>query len=202
MKLENLLFYLLIISSFSSCTSDTLSPGVEFMPDMYRSPSYETYSVNALYSDSMSARKPVEGTIPRGFMPYMNPDNNEGYAKADSLKMPEGFNTPAHFDEGKRLFTIYCSPCHGAGGKGDGLVAQKFPGPPPAYSSPQLKNLSEGKMFHSITYGKNLMGPHASLLRADQRWMIITFIKTLQNPAQEGAAKDSTVQNKVHIHNH
>ena len=152
------------------------------MPDMYRSPSYETYGLNSMYSDSMAARKPVEGTIPRGFSPYGNPDNFEGYTAADSLKMPEGMNTPENMEEGKRLYGIYCQPCHGASGIGDGLVAAKLPGPPPAYSGPQLKNLSEGKMFHSITYGKNMMGSHASQLSAEQRWKIVTYIKTLQNP--------------------
>lgn len=190
-------FFIIVILSatmLASCTSDPLSPGLEFMPDMYRSPSYETYGVNSLYSDSMSARKPVEGTIPRGFMPYLNPDNNEGYAKSDSLKMPPEFNTPENLEEGKRLYSIYCTHCHGVSGMGDGLVSQKLPGPPPAYSSPQLKTLSEGKMFHSITYGKNLMGPHASQLESDQRWKIISFIKTLQNPG--GVATDSTAAKK------
>ncbi len=175
-----------------SCTSDPLSPGVEFMPDMYRSPSYETYGVNAMYADSMSARKPVEGTIPRGFTPYMNPDNNEGYAKADSMKMPIDINTPENLEEGKRLYGIFCTHCHGASGMGDGLVAAKLPGPPPAYSGPQLKNLSEGKMFHSITYGKNMMGSHASQLSAEQRWKVITYVKTLQNPG--GAVADTTAK--------
>jgi mono/diheme cytochrome c family protein len=97
-------------------------------------------------------------------------------------------------EEGKRLYGIYCTHCHGASGMGDGLVAQKLPGPPPAYSSPQLKNLSEGKMFHSITYGKNLMGPHGSQLNAGERWKIIAYIKTLQNPA--GSAPADTTAKK------
>lgn len=183
-----------LVIALISCKSDPLSPGVEFMPDMYRSPSYEIYSENPMYSDSMAARKPVEGTIPRGFMPYMLSDNNEDYNKADSIKMPAEFNSPQSFEEGKRLYGIFCSQCHGASGIGDGLVALKLPGPPPAYSSPQLKNLSEGKMFHSITYGKNLMGPHASLLSAGQRWQLITYIKTLQNPATVETAADTTAK--------
>lgn len=195
MKTLSLLFILCsLLFILHSCTSDPLSPGVEFMPDMYRSPSYETYSLNSMYPDSMAARKPVEGTIPRGFMPYMLADNNEDYAKADSIKMPAELNSPVNTEEGKRLYGIFCIQCHGAGGMGDGLVAQKLPGPPPAYSSPQLKNLSEGKMFHSITYGKNLMGPHASLLSAEQRWKIITYIKTLQNPAAGQTATDTTAK--------
>lgn len=198
-RILNTEYRLLVAVSFFatalvSCKSDPLSPGVEFMPDMYRSPSYETYSENSMYPDSMASRKPVDGTIPRGYMPYTNPDNNEGYAVSDSLKMPAEFSTPASMEEGKRLYGIYCTHCHGASGMGDGMVAQKLPGPPPAYSSPQLKNLSEGKMFHSVTYGKNLMGPHGSQLSAGERWKIITYIKTLQNPSAGSAPADTTAK--------
>ena len=66
-----------------SCGKDTKHPGLEFMPDMYRSSSYETYQANTLFADSVSALKPVAGTIPRGYdtdFPY--PNTNEGYEAA------------------------------------------------------------------------------------------------------------------------
>ena len=74
----------LAIATFTSCGPD-LSPGVEYMPDMYRSPSIEPYVDNAEYGypDSMSARKPVEGTIPRGsFRPFAYENTLEDYEKA------------------------------------------------------------------------------------------------------------------------
>ena len=58
-----------LVVFMSSCTKDPNSPGVEYMPDMYRSPSYETYSENPILPDSMTAQKPVEGTISRGEWP-------------------------------------------------------------------------------------------------------------------------------------
>jgi mono/diheme cytochrome c family protein len=149
---------------------------------MYRSPSYETYSVNPNFKDSMSARRPVEGTIPRGstYLPYPYPNTPEGYEAAGrELKNPLE-RSAANLAEGKRLFEIFCVNCHGAEGKGDGSIVQngKFP-PPPSYSG-QLKDLSEGKMFHSVTYGKNLMGSHASQVNQSERWKIIMYIQTLQ----------------------
>jgi mono/diheme cytochrome c family protein len=57
------------------------------------------------------------------------------------------------------LYGKFCVHCHGDAGKGDGKVGAKLPGPPPAYDG-ALKNLSEGKMFYSISYGKGTMGPH------------------------------------------
>ena len=58
-----------VLFMLSSCTTDPNSPGVEYMPDMYRSPSYETYSQNPFFKDSMSAQLPVAGTISQGEWP-------------------------------------------------------------------------------------------------------------------------------------
>lgn len=180
-----------IVMLMSSCTKDPNSPGVEYMPDMYRSPSYETYSENPLLPDSMSALKPVAGTITRGewpysaslinALPYPYPNTLEGYAAAgEELKNP----IPASDEvkaEGKVIFEKMCMHCHGKEGAGDGQLigTGKFP-PPPAYNSPQLKDLPEGKMFHTITYGKGLMGSHASQLTKEERWKVIQYIQELQ----------------------
>lgn len=183
------------ISAFTACSDDPKHPGYEYMPDMYRSPSYETYSENPNFKDSMTARRPVAGTIPMGdnYMPYPYPNTPEGYEAAGrDLKNPLE-KTPENLAEGKRLFENFCIHCHGAEGKGDGSVVTvgHFP-PPPSYSG-QLKDLPEGKMFHTVTYGKNLMGSHASQLNKTERWKIIMYVQTLQKLGGNSAtASDST----------
>lgn len=175
----------------SSCTKDPNSPGVEYMPDMYRSPSYETYSENPLLPDSMTALKPVAGTITRGewpysaslinALPYPYENNLDGYEAAGAeLKNPIPKSDKATA-EGKVIFEKMCMHCHGKEGQGDGQLigTGKFP-PPPAYNGPALKNLPEGKMFHTITYGKGLMGSHASQLTKEERWKVIQYIQELQ----------------------
>ncbi|HNP49219.1 MAG TPA: cytochrome c, partial [Bacteroidia bacterium] len=190
------------IAMTSSCSNDDpKKPGVEYMPNMYRSPSYETYSSNPNFSDSMTARQPVQGTIARGDaiftdmdrMPYPYPNTPEGYEQAGvELKNPLE-KTVAHMDEGKRLYQNYCLICHGEKGQGDGPVVQRNGPKPPAYNSELLKNLPEGKMFHTTQFGKNMMGSHASQLTASQRWMIIMYVQTMQAPAGTAAvAVDST----------
>jgi len=74
-----------------------------------------------------------------------------------------------------------CMHCHGEKGEGNGKLIDtgKFP-PPPAYNGGALKNLTEGKMFHTITYGKGLMGSHASQLTKEDRWKVIQYIQELQ----------------------
>lgn len=161
------------------------TPRIEYTADMdmYRSPSYETYSENPILPEGMTAQVPAHGSIARGHMPYAYPNTPEGYEMAgQQLKNPVPL-TEENLAEGKELFLKFCSHCHGKNGKGDGTIIKndKFPAPP-AYDSPALKDLPEGKMFHTITYGKNLMGSHASQLEPEQRWKIIHFIQTLQGP--------------------
>ena len=173
----------------SSCTKDPLSPGVEYMPDMYRSPSYETYSVNPFFSDSLAARKPVAGTITQGewpnqgslinALPYARANTPEEYAASVADKNPLD-SSLTHAEQGKAIFEKMCMHCHGEKGAGDGKLigTGKYP-PPPAYNGP-LKALEEGKMFFTITYGKGLMGPHASLLSKEDRWKVIRYVQELQ----------------------
>lgn len=198
--MKKLLIYIIpfaFAAIVSSCHyTDTTKPGYEYMPDMYRSPSYETYSSNPNFPDSITARQPVKGTIARGDaiftdldrMPYAYENTPEGYELAGAqLKSPIPIS-PENLAEGKRLYFNYCQACHGETGMGDGPVVQRNGPVPPAYSSEALKNLPEGKMFHSIQYGKNMMGSHASQLTASQRWKIIQHVQTLQKGTSADAA--------------
>ncbi len=181
--------FMLGLIVLQSCKSDN-APGYEYMPDMYRSPSLETYAETDLTSHGSTALQPVEGTIPVGFVPYAYPNTAEGYAAAgENLKNPLGFNEDV-LAEGKAVFTKMCIQCHGKAGKGDGTVASnpRWPGPPPAYDSPALKDLPEGKIFHSIHYGKGLMGSHASLIVQEDRWKLVHYVQYLQDKDRKMAA--------------
>lgn len=184
------LFSVILFSS--SCgKKDANSPGVEFMPDMYRSPSVEVYNGNPMYKDSIGSRLPVEGTIPRGFMPYVYTNDTTGYSAAGrELKNPIAL-TPGVLKDAEDLYGKFCVHCHGTQGGGDGLVSAKLPGAPPAYAG-ALKNLPEGKIFHTMTYGKGLMGSHASQLTQEERWKLVHYVQKLQHMNDVPASADST----------
>ena len=171
--------------AFTSCQKhDANSPGVEFMPDMYRSPSLESNMSYVSLTDGetmQSNRLPVAKTIARGYMPYIYGNDTAGYGNAGRFLHNPLEKNEINLKQGEELYGKFCSPCHGATGKGDGLVGAKLPGPPPPYNGPALKTLPEGKIFHSITYGKNLMGPHESMLSKEERWKIVLFVQKLQN---------------------
>ena len=184
----------------ASCSHDAQHPGYEYMPDMYRSPSYETYSGNPNFKDSSTARQPVAGTIARGnavmndfdMLPYPYRNTLEDYEAAGlNVKNPLP-QTEQSLAEGKALYMNYCTHCHGETGQGEGLFVQHKGPKPPAYNSDALKDLPEGKMYHTIMYGKNMMGSHASQVTATQRWKIIQYVKTLQKPAAAPADTAAT----------
>lgn len=187
-----------LIAGFASCgKKDANSPGVEFMPDMYISPSMEVYDTREIDGDTMYSTQflPVKGTIARGYMPYAYPNTQEGYEQAGLyLKNPIAL-TPQVDKDGEALYVKFCLHCHGASGSGDGKVGQKLPGAPPAYNG-ALKNLSEGKIFHSITYGKGLMGNHASILTQEERWKLVHYVQKLQGPKETATDSTKTVAAK------
>jgi len=186
----------------SSCSKkNPQSPGFEFMPDMYRSVGYDAYQVNPNFENGTTAQLPVDGTIPYqtdpskiyNVLPYTFADTQEGYEAAGlNLKSPIAKNE-ANLKEGERLYKTYCAHCHGAKGMGDGPVGTVNPGLiPPAYNSELLANLPEGKIFHVITYGKNMMGPHQYQITKLDRWKIVQYVQTLQKA--EAAAPAATAE--------
>ena len=88
--------------------------------------------------------------------------------------------------DGSHLFNIYCAVCHGAGGHGDGTIVKNdklknpFP-PPPSYFDDTHINLPEGKMYYSVHYGKNLMGPYSKVLDHNQLWKVVYYVKNMQH---------------------
>ncbi len=198
-KLFSGVLLLSVMLFVASCGKDPNKPGTEFMPDMYRTQAYKAYSVNALFSDSTSARLPVAGTIPRDYTFFNYPSSNEGYVAAGAdLKNPFEANA-ANLADGKKLYTNFCMHCHGETGNGDGslIATGKFP-PPPSYVTGvssrggNMRDLTDGKIYHTITYGINLMGPHASQVNPEERWKITMYVHQLANAGAAPAPADST----------
>jgi mono/diheme cytochrome c family protein len=168
-----------------------LSPGVEYMPDMYRSPSIEPYVDNAEYGypDSLSARKPVEGTIPRGsYRPYPYANNDTGYTLAgEQLLNPIALNETV-LEEGKELYGYFCQHCHGKKGDGQGTITHAVYSAVPSYADAtanrrggrSMKQLKAGHIYHTIMHGLNAMGSHASQINTEERWKIVHYVQSLQ----------------------
>lgn len=188
----------LVMLFFASCTKDPNSPGYEYMPDMYRSPSVEAY-VDYENPDMLSAMLPPAGTIPFSEdpskaifnFPFSIAESPKGYIKAAEIKNPIPYSVEVR-EEGRVLYEKFCTHCHGEKGDGQGQIVLngKFDGVP-SYSAGAVATLPEGQMFYSITYGKNMMGAHASQLNKEERWKVVHYVKYLQAGGKDPGS-DST----------
>ena len=180
--------FISVVVFLSSCGGDS-DPGYEFMPNMYRSPSLETYGENTI--NGMNAQLPVEGTIARGHLLTFNYDGTlEGYLAAGNTAVNPIEDNKKTRAEGKALYGMFCEHCHGATGTGDGTIKHAIYSAVPHYNDEKLlrragvpmNELKAGHIFHAITYGLNAMGPHASQVNEEERWLITNYIQQeLQN---------------------
>jgi mono/diheme cytochrome c family protein len=145
---------------------------------MYEAVSYETYSEHDVFKGGVEAQLPAKGSIKRGFVPYEIPNTPEGYALAKaSLKSPLD-SLSLNPEKGKELYNIYCAICHGEKGDGKGnlVVKEKFLGVP----NYKDREITEGSIFHVITYGLNSMGSHANQLSQEERWVVADYVLKLK----------------------
>jgi mono/diheme cytochrome c family protein len=168
----------------TSCNNKE-STGWEYAPNMYRHIAYDPDQKNENFKDGKTAQVPPVGTTPIGFTRFDFPNTKEGY-EASGIVNPLAANAK-NLADGKKLFTTFCSPCHGANGQGDGEVTKHGFPPPPSYSTGQssrggaMKDLSDGKIYHTITYGVGAMGSYASQVAPEERWKIVMYVHQLQN---------------------
>ena len=168
-----ILLCLLTVSCF-----DSSKPNYQFFPNMYESVGYGTYDESDAFKNGIEAQLPVEGTIPRGWIPYEFGDTNEGYDLAKNTLFSPLVKDEKNLAKGKELYAIYCAVCHGSKGDGQGILMtrEKFLGIP-SYAD---RDISEGSIYHVLMYGKNLMGSHASQVDSKERWQISQYVLSLR----------------------
>lgn len=160
------------------------APTWEYMPDMAHSVAYDAFAPNGVTRDGKTLIAPAAGTVPRGHLPLLyGPSREEAERAGRTLENPLE-PSAENLERGAVLYQTFCQACHGPTGQGDGPVAGKIP-PPPAYSSPALRDLPPGQLFHILTHGSNRMPSYAAQLRPEDRWRVIFYVQRLQ---QEGAS--------------
>lgn len=192
------------VALLAGCKAGGDNPGLEYAPNMYHSVAYEPltqitekdygvwvnslnngrgefYNTNDYNPFRMNLRVPPPNVVRRnnhGWLPYRASNDTTSLRLSNKLVNPFE-TTPALLEQGKLLYEINCKHCHGAKGEGDGKVADKYPGVA-NLKSDAIKVVSEGHIFHVITYGKGLMGAHGSQVSEEDRWKIAKYVKELQ----------------------
>jgi|TARA_Y100000748_G_C15257858_1_gene395512 mono/diheme cytochrome c family protein len=145
---------------------------------MYESVGYGTYDESDAFPNGIEAQLPVEGSVPRGWQPYEFEDSNEGYELAKVNLTSPLLNNEDNLANGKKMYEIYCSVCHGSKGDGNGILMEreKFLGIP-SYAD---RDITEGSIYHVLMYGINLMGSHAGQVNDEERWQISQYVLKLR----------------------
>lgn len=174
----------LLLFLLNSCDFNRKTTGWEYFDDMSHSSAYESYTPNPNFSDGKTMQPPVEGTIPRGKMPYAYTKTDEDRALAAATLINPIEDSPENVERGKRMFGIYCISCHGEKGDGQGplYVNKKYNYPPASLISEKMLANPEADIYHVITVGHGIMAEHGSMIQSDDRWKIAMYIKQeLQN---------------------
>ena len=176
----------------------TRSP-LEVFPDMDHQAKYKPQAESKFFADGRVDRKPIAGTVAFG---RRSDVADAKFLKADSalfegkdakgawvIGFPNAITVDAKLlERGQDRYTIYCAPCHGAVGDGNGITKQYGMGATPTFHDPRLRTMAEGEIFNTITNGKGNMLSYADKLPADDRWAVIAYVRALQRAAHATAA--------------
>ena len=148
--------------------------------DMHDAPRYEPLEASAFFSNGQSARLPVANTVSRAPLA----DNDEllytgkiNGTTANLFPMPV---TNELMQRGQERFNIFCAPCHGRTGKGDGVVVQRGMRTPPSLHEDRLRAASVGYFFDVMTHGFGAMQDYAAQISVEDRWAIAAYERALQ----------------------
>jgi mono/diheme cytochrome c family protein len=144
--------------------------------------SYDTDDYNGEGPKRPSMRLPVEGTVPidGGDMPVSLLD-------ADGLVRNPVPGSPESAERGEGLYESFCTPCHGQGGQGDGLVGRKFPFVPSLLTD-QAKGYTDPYLYAIIRQGRGLMPSYGARVTIGERWDIVNYVRKLQGAPSTVAA--------------
>lgn len=142
--------------------------------DMAAQPKNKPLSPSAFFPDGRSERPLVENTVARGSIA-----NDELFVSKDSNKFPIPINLEL-LERGQNRYNIFCAPCHGLQGDGNGMVAMRGMKHPPSYHQDRLRQVPNGYLYDVITNGFGQMLDYSAQIPPPDRWAIIAYIRALQ----------------------
>jgi hypothetical protein len=151
-----------------------LVAGCSLKQDMAEQPKDRPLWPSDFFGDGRSARPLVENTVPRGAVAL------------DELTVPKesnAFPLPLNMEllnRGENRYRIFCSPCHGLQGDGNGIVALRGMKHPPTYHQDRLRQATNGYIYDVITNGFGAMFSYSAQVPPHDRWAIVAYVRALQ----------------------
>ena len=175
-------FFLAVL--LSGCLHE--EPNRVYMPDMAYSPAYKAQEPGGM-------RTAVKGTVSRDYVLYPYPNTPQGAEAAGKELVNPLQATQVVLIRGQALFNTYCIVCHGPTGTADGSIVPKFPKPLSLHTA-RARGYPDGRIFHIISNGQNLMPSYATQIEAADRWAIIHYVRVLQRSYEPTAEDRSAAQ--------
>ena len=177
--------------------------------DMQDQPKMKPYRGTTFFADGLSARQPIPGTVPRGFLrdeTEFFTGKKSGTTVSAGTQSTQGqdnsfpddidyFPIPITEDvvkRGRERYDIFCSACHGLTGNGDGMIVRRGFRRAASFNDDRLRQAPVGHFFDAITNGWGAMPSYASQIAVQDRWAIVAYVRALQEaqknvPAQSAA---------------
>jgi mono/diheme cytochrome c family protein len=176
------------VAMLSACR-DKRSTGLEYARNMYDPIAYNQDQPNKNFANGITSQTPPANTDPVGFEKFQFANTPEGLAAAEAQMVNTMPLTEQNLLEGKKLYDVFCGVCHGEKGDGQGPITllEKGITAPALHGEGKessrgglMSELSTGRIYHTIMYGYNAMGSHASQLSPEERWKVVSYVQQLQ----------------------
>ena len=147
--------------------------------DMHDQPKYRPLRGSEIFADKRSARPLVEGTVARGTLRedavFFTGKTADGFVSELPVEL-----TAQLIARGQSQFQVFCAPCHGRTGRGDGMIVQRGFKKPSSYHVDRLRQMPIGYFYDVISIGFGAMSDYAAQVPPQDRWAIAAYIRTLQ----------------------
>ena len=176
------------VAMLSACR-DKRSTGLEYARNMYDPIAYNQDQANKNFANGQTSQTPPANTDPIGFVRFEYANTPEGLKAAEAAVVNPLPLTEKNLLEGKHYYEVFCGLCHGEKGDGNGPITllEKGITAPALHGEGKessrgglMSELPTGRIYHTIMYGYNAMGSHASQLTPSERWKVVMYVQQLQ----------------------
>jgi mono/diheme cytochrome c family protein len=176
-------------------TTTSTRPRINLVPDMDNQPKFRAQQANPMFADGRAMRPPVAGTVARGELREDAATYAGKTAAGEWVSAIPVAVTARLMKRGQERYDVFCTPCHGFAGNGDGIVAKRADRlqegtwtPPSSLHTDLVRSRPDGQLFNTITNGVRTMPAYGSQIPVADRWAIVAYVRALQRSQNASVA--------------
>ena len=167
--------------------SPSHKPRVQIIPDMDAQPKFKAQKANPMFADGRAMRPPVAGAVARGELrddTALHAGRDAAGAWVDAIPVSV---TAQLMRRGRERYDVFCAPCHGLAGYGDGIVAKRADRlqegtwtPPSSLHTELVRSRPDGQLYNTVANGVRNMPSYGAQIPVADRWAIVAYVRALQ----------------------